>query len=183
MNKGQSSCAFLVVGATRKRTGGEAPTSAEPLDGLDDLGRLGLGAGTEPLDDGAVGCDEELLEVPLDVARGALGVGGLGQFLVQRVPVLTVHLDLLEQRERDAVGGGAEGLDLFGGAGLLPHELVARDADHGQAAVGVVGGELFEALYCGVSPHFEATFTTRTARPSYSPREVGVPPSVLIPMF
>lgn len=36
------------------------------------------------------------------------------------------------------------------------------------------------AEYCGVSPHLDATLTTSTARPSYSPNEVGTPPRVLI---
>jgi hypothetical protein len=49
-----------------------------------------------------------------------------------------VDLDLLRHREGHAVGGGAELGDLLGGAGLLTHELVARDADHGEPALGVL---------------------------------------------
>jgi hypothetical protein len=70
------------------------------------------------------------MEVPRDVACRAFGVGGSRQLLVHGVPVLPVHIDLLEQRERHAVGGGAELLNLLGRARLLPHELVARKADH-----------------------------------------------------
>ena len=54
---------------------------------LDHLGRVGFGARTEPIDHLATGCEQELLEVPLDVARLAVGVGGLGQLGVQRMPV------------------------------------------------------------------------------------------------
>ena len=65
----------------------------------------------------------------------ALGVGQRGQLGVDRVPVRAVDLDLLEHRERDAVGGRAELGDLLGAARLLPAELVAGEADDGEAAV------------------------------------------------
>ena len=82
---------------------------------------------------GPVGGDEELLEVPADVAAVALGVGDLGELGVDRVPVVAVDVDLLHQRERDAVGGRAERLDLLGDARLLAAELVAREADDREA--------------------------------------------------
>ena len=56
------------------------------------------------------GRHEELLEVPLDVAGLAVGVGGGGQLGVERMAVVAVDLDLLGQREGHAVGGRAERL-------------------------------------------------------------------------
>jgi hypothetical protein len=53
----------------------------------------------------SVGADEELLEVPSDVTRVALGVGRLVEFGVDGVLVVTVDVDLLEERERHAVRG------------------------------------------------------------------------------
>ena len=79
-----------------------------------DLRGVGFGARTEPLDHLATGCEQELLEVPLHVARLAFGVGGLRQLGEQRVTVRAVDVGFGEQREGDAVGGGAEGLDLLG---------------------------------------------------------------------
>src|SRR4051794_287487 len=65
------------------------------LDGLDELGRLRVDHGAEA---GrlATGRDEELLEVPADVTRVAVGgVGRVDELLVQRVAAVAVHLDLL----------------------------------------------------------------------------------------
>ena len=45
------------------------------FDRADDVGVLGLDHRREALDDFAVAADEELLEVPADVAGVALGVG------------------------------------------------------------------------------------------------------------
>ena len=50
-------------------------------------------------------------------------------------------------RERDAVAGRAERLDLLGRARLLATELVARHADHAEATVGVL---LVQRLEAGV---------------------------------
>lgn len=119
-------------------------THSRSFDRGDNLGCVRLGPRTEAVDDGAVRSDQELLEVPLNVSRSAFGVGRLGELGVQRMLVFAVHLDLLEKRERDAVGSGAERLDLFGGTRFLPHELVARDTDHGQTAIGVLAGQLLE---------------------------------------
>src|SRR5262249_30426305 len=95
----------------------------------------------------AIGRHHELLEVPLHVARLALGVGDRGEDLVDRVALVAVDVDLLHHREGDAVGRAAEGLDLLGGAGLLVTELVAREADHLEAARLVL---LLERLEGGV---------------------------------
>src|ERR1700689_704533 len=73
-------------------------------DRLDDRGVLGLRAGAEATDDLAGGGDDELLEVPHDVAGLALAAGDLGQLGVDRVPAVAVHVDLFEHRERPPVG-------------------------------------------------------------------------------
>src|SRR4051812_47252749 len=99
------------------------------LDEGDDLGGLRLGEGPEPGHDLATGGDEELLEVPLDVAAGALRVLHLGELGVQRIAALAVDLDLLEHREGDAVGHRAERGDLLRAARLLAPELVAREPE------------------------------------------------------
>ena len=83
------------------------------------------------------GDEEELLEVPADVARVAVGVGRLGQLGVERVAARPVDLELLEHRERDAVAHRAERLDLLGRARLLAAELVAREPEHLEALLGV----------------------------------------------
>ncbi len=64
------------------------------LDGADDLGGVGLGAGAEALHHGTVGREEKFLEVPLDVSGLAVGVGGLGQLGVERVAVVAVDVGL-----------------------------------------------------------------------------------------
>src|SRR6202034_4314371 len=74
------------------------------LDDGQDLGGVGHGARPEPRDDQAVRPEYELLEVPLNVARGARRVGHRGQLVVDRVPAWAVDLDLLKYRERHAVG-------------------------------------------------------------------------------
>src|ERR1700728_1648055 len=106
-------------------------------DRLDDRGVLGLRAGAEATDDLAGGGDDELLEVPHDVAGLSLAVGDLGQLGVDRVPGVAVHVDLLEQRERHAVGARTELLDLLGGAGLLAQELVAGEPEDTEPLVAV----------------------------------------------
>src|SRR5215218_2654907 len=99
------------------------------LDGRPHLGGVRLGAGAEAGDDLAVGRQQELLEVPLDVSCFALGVRRGRQLAVQRVRSRAVELGLLGHREGDAVRRRAELGDLLGRTGLLAHELVARDPD------------------------------------------------------
>src|SRR5262245_42949634 len=103
------------------------------LDGTDQVGVLRLDQRREALDDLAVAPDQELLEVPTDVAGVAFAVGGGRELLVQRVTTVAVHLDLLRDRELHVVTRRAERADLLGCAGLLRAELVARDADDGEA--------------------------------------------------
>src|SRR6476469_8231100 len=66
---------FAVVGS------GSLTRSARErlLDRVDHLGSLREHERREAGDDAAVATDEELLEVPADVARVALGVSGLGE--------------------------------------------------------------------------------------------------------
>ena len=73
------------------------PLLQRGLNGLDDLGCIGLGTRAEAGDHLAVGADEELLEVPLHVAGLARGVGGLGERGIQRVAVIAVDVGLLQQ--------------------------------------------------------------------------------------
>ena len=64
----------------------------------------------------------------------------------ERVRVVAVDVDLGEQRERDAEVALAEALDLGLVPGLLVAELVAREAEHGEALVGVLVLQLLQAL-------------------------------------
>ena len=63
---------------------------------------------------------------------------------VDLVPVVAVDVDLLGHREGHAVRRGAELRDLLGRAGLLAHELVARQPDDGEPRVAVGLLELLE---------------------------------------
>src|ERR1022692_2144659 len=98
------------------------------LDRRDQLRVLGLGPRAEPPGYLPIGADQELLEIPLNVARLAGSVRNLGEFRVNRMPVRAVDVDLLEERKADSVINGAELLDLAGTAGLLPAELIARES-------------------------------------------------------
>src|SRR5699024_1409304 len=86
------------TGRDRRRGDGARWSCAAPglrqgvVDRGDQFGGARLGARTETAQNLAVGGDQELLEVPLDVPGLAVGVGGLRQLLVDRVPVLTVDL-------------------------------------------------------------------------------------------
>ena len=83
----------------------------------------------------AVGADEELGEVPLD-RLGAEKAGLLRlEVFVERVRVRTIHVDLCEQGESDAVVPGAELLDLCFAARLLMPELITGETEHDQTPV------------------------------------------------
>ena len=97
----------------------------------------------------AVLVDEELLEVPADVAGVPLGIGDGCELVVERVPTGAVHLDLLGKRERHAVRRRAEGRDLLGASRLLLEELVARDAEHREPSVLVALVDPLETLVLG----------------------------------
>ena len=82
--------------------------------------------------------DDELLEVPCDLA-GPLGLGGLlGQVLVERSRLGTVDIDLGEHVKSDTVAVRTEGADLLGGTRFLVIELVTRESGNGQALLGVL---------------------------------------------
>src|SRR6266581_2542568 len=140
------------------------------LDGGEDLGVVGLGAGAEPGRHGAVGAHQELLEVPLDVAGLAVRVRHRGELVVDGVPPGPVDLDLLEHGEGDPVGRRAELGDLVGRAGLLPAELVAREADHRKPARGELlvqllqGGVLRRQPALGGHVHHEDRRAGRNGR-------------------
>ena len=78
--------------------------------------------------------DQELGEVPLDRPRAEEPRRFLFQRLEQRMGVRAVDLDLGEHREGHVVVEGAEILDLGLVARLLMAELVAGEAEHGEAA-------------------------------------------------
>src|SRR5215218_4877699 len=126
----------------------DAPTGAlggeEGLDVALDV--LGSGRRAVALDDVALGVDQELGEVPLDLgAAEQPGLLGL-EPPVERVRVVAVDLDLGEQRERHAVVALAERGGLLVGIGVLVAELVTREAQHDEPAVDVLLVDLLEAL-------------------------------------
>src|SRR6476661_4819957 len=107
------------------------------LDGFDQFRRLGVDHRAESRDDRAVAADEELLEVPADVAVVAFAVGGLLELGVERVLVVAVDVDLVREREGHSVGGAAERRHLLWRPRLLRAELVRREPDPREPAIGV----------------------------------------------
>lgn len=110
----------------------------------------------------------------------AAGVQEVDDFTIERVAVLAVDLDLLRHREGDTVCRRTELGNLLGAARLLAHELIGWYADHRKPAVLVALLQPFSAAYCGVSPHFDAVLTNRTALPRYCARFAGPPRSAPI---
>src|SRR5687768_242073 len=83
----------------------------------------------------AVPADEELVEVPRDIAAEA-GIGLLvRQESVKRMLVASGDGDLREHRESNVVLQRAEVLDFLLGARLLSHEVVGGEAEHDEAPV------------------------------------------------
>ena len=123
--------------------------------------------GPEACRDRPVGRDEELLEVPPDVAGVPVGVGDARRARRRAGAApgpLTSIFSVIGNVTPYVVG--AERLDLLGAAGLLAAELVARASRHGEAPVAVRSWSRSRPAYCGVRPHFDATLTIRTALPS-----------------
>ena len=60
--------------------------------------------------------------------------------------MFTVDVNFAEQREGDAVGGAAEGLNLFFTARLLAEELVAGEPQHAEALGGKLLLQILELL-------------------------------------
>ena len=120
----------------------------------------------EPLDDVAVAVDQELCEIPLDVAwfLGAcqtvlgeqftqFGDFRLGRIvlrscsleeLVDRIGVRSVHLDLGKLIERCIVLERAELVDFVIAPRRLVSKLVAREVEYLKPLVVVLGVELFK---------------------------------------
>jgi hypothetical protein len=97
--------------------------------------RLGLGRRGEAGHGRAVGCDEELGEVPLD-RRAEQTAGALLEEAEDGIGAPAVDVDLRRQREGDAVVDRAELLDRGVVSGLLVRELVAREAEDDEPAAG-----------------------------------------------
>lgn len=93
----------------------------------------------------AVAADQELLKVPLDALHSKDARLALLQPLVQRVGLVTVDVDLAEDRKGDAVVDLAEALNLIVGTWVLATELVAWKADDLEVWVG--GLELCRRLW------------------------------------
>src|SRR5207248_1513808 len=86
--------------------------------------------------------DEELLEVPADVARNA--GARPGEEAVDRVAAGPVYLELAAQGEAHVVGAAAEGGDFRFAPRLLRGELIAGEADHGEVLVPQLPLQLLE---------------------------------------
>src|SRR6201999_1034191 len=99
-----------------------------------------------------VGCSavvvvlEEAVEIFAEAVAGwgdGFGLGG-DEGLIERMSAGTGDGDFGEHGEIDAVGGAAEGLDIFVGAWLLRAEVVRGKSADGEAGVFEAGVELFE---------------------------------------
>ena len=97
------------------------------FEGLDEGGVVWGGAGFEAGEGVAVAADEELAEVPFDVAGE--GAGFAGELLVEGVLFLAFDVEFVEEGEADLVLGGAELLDFAVGAGFLGAEVVGGEGD------------------------------------------------------
>lgn len=99
---------------------------------------LGCDHRSETGDYSTAAVDEELLEVPRDVA----GFGGAGLFgaqpLIQIAGTVAVDVDLGEHREVGVVFRRGELEDLAIGAGLLRPELITRKGEDVETAIGKV---------------------------------------------
>ena len=105
---------IIPVAPVRKTRLTLEPSAGElGLDGLDERRVLGRDLRAEAAHDIAARRHEELLEVPLHVAGFAVGVGLLLELGEDRVLLVAVHVDLLEERELHAVVGVAELADLL----------------------------------------------------------------------
>ena len=76
------------------------------------------------------------------------------EVLVEVTCVFAIHIDLGEHVELDTVVHFAELLDLVVRAGFLSAELVAREAEYGQALVFVFGVHGLQLLILGRQPAF-----------------------------
>src|SRR5580698_9378030 len=104
------------------------------LDGRLHFGARWLDLGLKASKHAAVLPDEELVEVPFDVA-GKLRVGlGAGEERKEWVDARTLDLDLREHVEFHVEPSRAKVLDLLVRSWLLRAELVCGESEHGEAA-------------------------------------------------
>ncbi len=118
----------------------------------------------EALNDVATAIDEEFFEVPQNVVhiqrrpafaghpliktaafRGHRFRRGGNQFLIERRAMFTVDVNFAKQREGDAVGSAAEGLNLSSLPGSA-EELVAGEPQHAEALGGKLLLQILELL-------------------------------------
>lgn len=102
-----------------------------------------MGFGFEAGEDFAVAADEEFAEVPFGVA-GEFGFGAAEGF-VEGGLLFAFDVDFVHEGEGDFVGQGAEGLDFRNGAGFLAAEVIAGEAEDGEALIAEALLEGFEA--------------------------------------
>jgi hypothetical protein len=117
------------------------------FDGGDDFGGVGFHLGIPAVEDRAVGADQEFAEVPFDVA-GEFGFFA-GEVAVEGMLLRSFDVDFFGQREGDMVSRGAKFFDLFGRAGFLGTEVVAGNAEDGEAFVFVFFLDGFELFVLG----------------------------------
>ncbi len=80
--------------------------------------------------------------------------------------MFTVDVNFAKQREGDAVGSAAEGLNLLFTARLLAEELVAGNPSTLKPSAANCFCRSSSCSYCGVRPHFEATLTISSTLPA-----------------
>jgi hypothetical protein len=93
---------------------------------------VGQDARIERGDEIALGVDQIFVEIPFGCRRGAGLFDGPS---LERVRILSDDRILRGHRKADAVARRAEALDLRFGPGFLAAEIVARNAEHDEAAV------------------------------------------------
>ncbi|MNI35793.1 hypothetical protein D3C73_898280 [compost metagenome] len=81
------------------------------------------------------------MEIP-----GGRHTGGGGQALIQRRGLRTGHVHLFEHRELHTISKRAEILDLLFVTGLLPLEIVGREAEHCKSLAGVLLLQRFQTF-------------------------------------
>ena len=168
--------------------------SSSLLIAVNQLRRVGLGVGSEALHHFSLAAYEKLLEIPKQFgvwigfdsialqffAEWNFGnADGLGlrsnQGGIQRVLLCADHRDLAEHWKFHAEVRGAEGLDLLVCARLLAFEIIRRKSGNDEALATVLLIDLSSPSYCGVRPHFDATFTTSRTLPLNSARDASSP--------
>jgi len=93
----------------------------------------------------AVSIYKELSEVPFDRGCAEYAREGILEEREDRMGVIAIHVDLLEQRKRNRRGQAAnEILDLFGGTRFLSSELVAGEPENYQALIRIFFVELLQ---------------------------------------